>query len=99
MDSVDNSVDNVPHETAEPEWLFRVAGKRVAWAVAKLTMAQLSAPAAIAAFQAAAGALKPIGITIVIDQALLDKALPGLIFMGLVAIHDAAKVKTKLKWL
>lgn len=86
--------------SSEPEpWLVKVAGKKVAWAVAKLTLAQLSAPAAIAAFQQGAAFLKPLGITIIIDQAVLEKALPGLIFMLLVAAHDFMKVKTGKRWL
>lgn len=86
-------------EIEKPAYDSTVAMKKVGWAIAKLTAAQLAAPGAIALFQATADKLKPLGITVIIDQGVLEKALPGLIFMVLVAAHDAIKVKTGKDWL
>lgn len=78
---------------------LRIASKKVGWGLAKLVAAQATAPAAIVAFQTVAEKLKPLGITVIIDEKILSQALPGLIFMVLIALHDWAKVKTKKEWL
>lgn len=81
------------------EWLASVAGKKVSWAFTKLILAKASTPGALAAWTVITDALKPLGVTIIVDQDILSKALPGFVFGVLVWSHDLAKVKTGWKWL
>lgn len=80
-------------------YLASVAAKKVSWAIAKLIIAKGSTQGALIAWGTISDALKKMGITIIIDPSVLNAALPGIIFAGLVALHDYAKVKTDWKWL
>ena len=82
-----------------PEWLASVAMKKIGWAVAKFAAAKASTPAVIAAFLSATEHLKPYGITVTVDNAILQQTLPAAVFAVLVATHDAAKIKTGWKFL
>lgn len=81
------------------EWDPAIAVKKVGWAVAKISAAKLSTPAAIAAFLHFTDYLKPYGITVIVDEAILSNALPLFIFAAMVSAHDAAKIKLGYKWL
>jgi hypothetical protein len=89
--------------TTEPDpnsWAASVAGKKVLWGVGKVVAALIASPVAAHAFQTFSDTLKPYGVTIMIDPAILSKALPPLIFAGLVLAHDYAKVKyPDITWL
>lgn len=76
-----------------------VAMKKVAWAVGKFGVAEASTGTVIAAFEKMCAHLQPIGITVIVDHAILSKVLPGFVFMALVALHYVAKTKTGVKWL
>lgn len=88
-----------PIPIPKESWLFSVAGKKVSWAVAKLIIAKGSAPAVVWGWNHVTDVLKPLGIQITIDHDILSKALPGVIFAGLVMAHDYAKVRFGFKWL
>lgn len=81
------------HEKKSSDYIKSVAAKKISWALAKFLIAKGSTPIVLTAWDHFSEGLKSVGITIIIDHSILSTALPGLIFMGLVASHDYLKVK------
>lgn len=94
--------DNIP-EIQIPPYDMKVALKKGAWAFAQYGVARTLAPAflpqVVAMFDKITSVLKPIGIGISINQPVFEAVLPTLIFIFLVGVHDAAKVKFNQPWL
>lgn len=86
-----------------PAYDPRVAGKKIAWAAAKYTLARgitpTVLPAVVAVFDKVASALKPVGIGLTVDRPVFEAALPMMVFAALVCAHDAIKVKTGTTWM
>lgn len=71
-------------------WLWSVALKKVAYAVAKLLITLLTSIKV-------EGMLKQHGINV--DIPAITIALPATLYGGLEAIHDYLKLKTGISWL
>jgi len=84
-------------------WDATVAGKKIAWGLAQFHVAVLMAPTLAPRLadliDKISGYTEPYGVSLSVDQAVFEKALPTLIFIVLVTLHDYAKIKTKLPWL
>lgn len=97
------SLSNVHTHSQPTTYSGSVAAKKVAWAIGKMgasaSLGPTIAPKATAFIEKLSSILQPYGITIHIEQDLFAKALPFLIFAGLVALHDYAKVRTGNKLL
>lgn len=93
----------MPDEIQTPKYDYRIALKKGGWAFAQYGVARTLAPTilpqVIAVFDKITTLLKPIGIGISVNQPVFEAVLPTLIFIFLVGVHDAAKVKFDKPWL
>jgi hypothetical protein len=84
-------------------WNPGVAFKKVAWGTSKLLAAKAMAIPVLGpflgAFNELGASLQPYGLYFHADATLLAQGLQIALFMGLVAIHDVARLKTGYKWL
>lgn len=88
---VTTSSPGIPEDSSD--YSPTVASKKAAWGLGKLVAAIIASPVALDAFQSLSRHLQPLGITLIVDPAILSKTLPPLIFTVLLLGHDWVKLK------
>lgn len=81
----------------EDSWSYGVAGKKIAYTIAKWKASVAGGVALGPVFYSLVeqinGMTSQFGVSIHVVEPVFEKMLPVLLFSGLIALHDFAKVK------